>query len=51
MWTERDFAMTGGGEDPMLINMNEHNDISVNFSTNTQQIRNQYAVIQRISNF
>lgn len=35
--------------DLMLINMNQYNDISVNFGTCTKQIRNLYAAIEYVS--
>lgn len=40
--------MIGDGEDLMLINMSLYNDISINFSTYTKQIRNLYAAIEYV---
>lgn len=40
--------MIGDGEDLMSINVNLYNDISINFSIYTKQIRNLYAAIEYI---
>lgn len=45
MWAKREFAVTGGD---LLTNMNMYNDISMNFNTYTEQIRNLCAAIEYI---